>query len=89
MKILNNDELENIYGGGALFKIVMGLVTAGTLLVGIVNGYLNTYKAKRKWQTLNLKMYTAEVLHLLQHSSIPSLDTSKQLKVSEKLLVAQ
>ena len=48
MKILNNDELENIYGGGALFKIVMGLVTAGTLLVGIVNGYLNTYKAKRK-----------------------------------------
>ena len=48
MEILNKDELQNIYGGGALFKIVMGIVTAGSLIVGIFNGYFNNLKAKRK-----------------------------------------
>lgn len=53
MEILNNNELENIYGGGLMFKVVMGIITAGAFVVGVLNGYLNSLRTRRKWKILN------------------------------------
>lgn len=46
MKILNEEELKNIYGGGALFKIAMGLITAGAFVIGVIDGYLRPLKCR-------------------------------------------
>ena len=46
IKILNEKELKDIYGGGVLFKIAMGIITAGSFIVGIVDGYLRPLKCR-------------------------------------------
>lgn len=46
MKILNDEELKNIYGGGVIFKIAMGLITAGAFAIGVIDGYLRPLKCR-------------------------------------------
>jgi hypothetical protein len=48
LRQLKSNELENIRGGGALFKIAMGFLTAGSFIVGLVDGYLRPLKCRNK-----------------------------------------
>ena len=46
MEILKQDELHNIVGGGLTLKFIMGIITAGTFIVGLVDGFLRPLKCR-------------------------------------------
>ena len=46
MEIVNKEELNSITGGGITFKFIMGLITAGTFIVGLVDGFLRPLKCR-------------------------------------------
>ena len=46
MEILKKEELKNINGGGITFKFIMGLITAGTFIVGLVDGFIRPLKCR-------------------------------------------
>ena len=47
MERVEGNELKNVTGGGVVLKIVMGIVTAGSFLVGLVDGYLRPLKCRK------------------------------------------
>ncbi len=40
MKVLGNDELMRINGGGVLLKVAAGLAAVGVFLIGVLDGFL-------------------------------------------------
>ena len=46
LEILKQEELKNVKGGGITFKFIMGLITAGTFIVGLVDGFLRPLKCR-------------------------------------------
>ena len=45
---LKEEELKTIKGGGTIFKLAMGFLTAGAFIVGLVDGYLRPLKCRNK-----------------------------------------
>lgn len=46
MEILQKEELNDIKGGGFALKLIMGIITAGTFIVGVVDGFLRPLKCR-------------------------------------------
>lgn len=44
MKQLKEEELKNIEGGGIGVALIFGIIALGTLIVGIVDGYVRPLK---------------------------------------------
>ena len=46
MEILKNEEMKEVKGGGLSLKFLMGILTAGTFIVGIIDGILRPLKCR-------------------------------------------
>ena len=46
MEILKKEELTSIVGGGLTFRFIMGLISAGTFIVGLIDGFLRPLKCR-------------------------------------------
>lgn len=46
MEILKQEELNCVKGGGITLKVIMGFITAGTFIVGLIDGFLRPLKCR-------------------------------------------
>ena len=46
MEIQNKNELLEVKGGGISIKLIMGLITAGTFIVGLVDGFIRPLRCR-------------------------------------------
>ena len=46
MEILKKDELNNVKGGSIIFKAIMGIVTAGSFIIGLVDGIIRPLRCR-------------------------------------------
>lgn len=46
MEILDSNELKDVRGGGLIFKIAMGVLTVGSFVIGVIDGYLRPLKCR-------------------------------------------
>ena len=46
MEILKKEELTTVKGGGLTLKLVMGIITAGTFIVGLIDGFIRPLKCR-------------------------------------------
>lgn len=48
MEILKENDLKNVKGGALGSKLIMGLVTGGAFLVGLIDGILRPLKCRNR-----------------------------------------
>ena len=46
MKVLNITEQKNVKGGAFGIKLIMGIVSAGAFIIGLVDGFLRPLKCR-------------------------------------------
>lgn len=64
MKTLSITELKNVKGGALISKLIMSLITGGSFIIGLIDGYLRPLKCRHRWVKMSWKRFMEDLLVL-------------------------
>lgn len=53
MKILNENELKKVKGGALGSKLLLGLISGGAFIIGLIDGFIRPLKCRNRWVVMN------------------------------------